>query len=195
MVNTAKQIVMALYIQCGWDYEEVIKALNEKRKVEKQYIDEADEYDRTHTYTCIMDKDYPTPLRRMVNPPILMEFEGDLQLLNEPNIIGTDDRDLAEALRIKGHAVLTETNTCILISKGNDTLRITRGILDTYQLISAVCAKFILTKGDTLNAQWNYGLETMRSEDRLFYVESKTDHTFNADCYDCRILPWDEDIC
>ena len=82
---SAKQILIAHAVYFGGDWDKLINAIRTR-----QYIPEEDVIKVTNSLKCnaitMLDKEYPEYLRQVYKPPIVLFYEGDISLIQNPKI-------------------------------------------------------------------------------------------------------------
>ena len=77
-----RDIVMYFAIKYHGDFKKIYDALNVKEKVKKDDL-KLCKVELKYKYFTLLDKNYPKFFREGINPPIVMFYEGNVNLLNK----------------------------------------------------------------------------------------------------------------
>lgn len=164
MIITERFAMLLLTFKYKWNWDKtwdaIPKIMDDKMELSdgKELAARVEDYMGTHNLVVMNDSNYPSCFVRIEKPPIVIDYEGDLSLLNKDlNIVGVDDVNTAEDLRI-GYGlnvvyktsdgikiVMADGRKCWISSKSYESG------CSAYGIFAAICKKFLMTKEETLN--------------------------------------------
>lgn len=156
MATAAKQMLMRLAMNYDWDYAKVVNELIEKTKAYD--VTELDirinDWLKNHKALAITDSEYPDKWKGMSNPPIIVEYDGDISILKNRTYVGTDDQDLANELTTK-HEINTlyvgPTGITFRDWHGEELWVSYKGMKDKMDVVGVMCDAYVLTNDDDLS--------------------------------------------
>lgn len=81
---TTSEILIAEAVHYNGDWKQIVEAIREKKVLPPEEIIRINNDLKCHALT-IMDKEYPEYLKHIFMPPIVLFYEGDISLINEPS--------------------------------------------------------------------------------------------------------------
>lgn len=79
----AREILLLLSNEYKGNYKEILRALKEKRKIDRDKL--AEVYQKTKSrFVTLLDEDYPPILKQVDCPPFILYYYGNLSLLSNP---------------------------------------------------------------------------------------------------------------
>ena len=115
-MTTAQRMLLFINKQCNSDWDKMFKAIQSKEYPKDDIKDE--DIEQYHNFVCITDPNYPTKLKMSFKPPFVLFYEGNLDLLNEKNIMCVCGCDKGSNELSK---LITELSNTHIICSGDDS--------------------------------------------------------------------------
>ena len=119
-----RKVLLFFAIKYNGDWEKIYEALERKEKIPEELLDKLD--DNEYNFISIIDDNYPRRLKRIVQPPFVLFFKGDINLVkNETkalSIIGS--REASNKAATKTERIVKDLKDITLVSgmaKGIDS--------------------------------------------------------------------------
>lgn len=82
-----RRILLYFSLKYKGDYKKIYNAIVEKQKPDKEVLNTIESKIKCN-YLTILDENYPESLKKIYNPPWVIYYYGDINLINNKNIIG-----------------------------------------------------------------------------------------------------------
>lgn len=172
---TGRELMLILAFAYDWNYGLIINELTNKTR--DYDVDELkvriNEWLEEHTALTIVDEEYPNALKNMAEPPLILEYEGDLSALRD-TYIGMDDEVFAKEFH-NNHKVNvmypTKTGFTFINSVGKECWIRNKGYYKPWMIIAALCGEYVISNDKSLSEKMEafntYGVDVVVKLDSL----------------------------
>lgn len=141
----ARRMLIALSLKYDGDYEKMISAIS------KEELDIPTEFEeKVDSVNCVtlLDANYPEKLKQSFHPPIVFYYYGNLDLLNNDNIIYVcGGRDMSNSGRKDTRKLIHDLNATVLIGLNGSSTSLTDIVLSEQKRVIGVLPYGINYKG------------------------------------------------
>ena len=158
----AQEAILGLLFKYNWNYDEVMTALKKKIIISddlNKVKEDVKDYLSSHTCVTVVDEEYPEICKTMVPAPLALEYDGDLDLLNDAGeYVYVDDDDLAQELIKEGLATIyTTSDNKLKYVKDDKSLVINKGLEKwecKEEFINHTANKIVISKDESCDYEF-----------------------------------------